>query len=94
MKIEKNIPVPEGRGRKRSITYVDLMRQMEIGDSFLAERGKMGSIQSAVRQAANRAGIKITARLEGEKDDQRLRVWRIENEIESAEENDDDAAGS
>lgn len=76
MKIDKNVPLPESRGRKRAITYGDVMKKLEVGDSFVAVGEKMGSVQSAVRQAAKRAGIKITARREGT-EGVKLRVWRV-----------------
>lgn len=88
MKIEKNIPIPEQRGRKPNGTYSSLMGQMQVGDSFLAEGEKLQTVQSAVRQAAHRAGIKITTRREEEDEHGnkfpegivKLRVWRVEGE--------------
>lgn len=81
MKIEKNIPIPEQRGRKPSGTYSKLMNAMEVGDSFVAEGEKLQTVQSAVRQAAHRAGIKITTRQEeAEGEVVKLRVWRVAGE--------------
>lgn len=80
MKIEKNIPIPERRGRKPNGIYSKLMGAMQVGDSFLAEGEKLQTVQSAVRQAAHRAGIKITTRQEDSDEENvvKLRVWRIE----------------
>lgn len=82
MMIEKNIPVPERRGRKPHGTYSKVMEELGVGDSFVAEGANVQTVQSAVRQAARRAGICITT---AQDEDSvpgaiRLRVWRIEGE--------------
>lgn len=76
-RIDKGVPLPESRGRKPCGAYAEVMSKMEIGDSFVTEGEKMPSLQSAVRQAAKRARITITARREGE-EGFKLRVWRVE----------------
>lgn len=87
MKIEKNIPIPEQRGRKPNGTYSEVMSKMDVGDSFVAEGDKSQTIQSAVRQAARRIGIKVTTRQLDETDPQfnpdkvKIRVWRIEGQL-------------
>lgn len=80
--IEKNIPIPKAKaGRPRSaLPYFDLMKNMEVGDSFATEGENYNSLQSSLRHAAQQLGIKITTRRTNEKDAPRaqLRVWRIE----------------
>lgn len=68
VKIEKGIPIPEGRGRATKWPWRDLA----VGDSFLM-RGK--TIRSAgAGEAARRCGIRLLARtVEGG-----VRVWRVE----------------
>ena len=83
MKIEKNVPIPdESRGRKPRGTYSEVIEKLEVGDSFVVEGYSAATMQSAVRQAAKRAGIKITIRHEeddrSESEKVRLRVWRVE----------------
>lgn len=76
IQIEKNVPIPEFRGRKTYDTYKDVLSKLEFGDSFVAEGEKMGTLQSSIRQAAKRAKINITVRREGE-EGVKLRVWRV-----------------
>lgn len=82
MKIEKGIPLPgEDRGRKPRGTYSDVVEKLEVGDSFVAEGTSGPTMQSAIRAAAKRAGIKVTIRNITSDDDVnvKLRVWRIES---------------
>lgn len=86
MKIEKNVPMPEARGRKPHDHYSEVMSKLEIGDSFVAEGERSQTIQSAIRRSARRAGIKVTTRQLNEGDEQfvadkvKIRVWRVEGE--------------
>lgn len=82
MKIEKGVPIPDGRGRKPRGTYSDVIGKLEVGDSFTVTGENAATMQSALRQAAKRAGIKITVRNMTEQGDElaTLRVWRVEGE--------------
>jgi len=73
LEIEKNVPIPKRKAGQAYGTYTDLFNKMVEGDSFIAE-GKMASLQSAIRQAAKRAGVKILTRKES---DDKLRVWNL-----------------
>lgn len=68
--------MPEVTQRKTYGAYREVMAAMEVSDSFVAEGGKITTLQSAVRQAAKRAKINITVRREGE-EGCKLRVWRV-----------------
>lgn len=73
IKIEKNVPIPE-KGKRSLSGISDVMRDMEIGDSFSTDPSKRPNLFSI----AKKLGIKISTRLE-EGD---LRVWRVEEEKE------------
>jgi hypothetical protein len=75
IQIEKNVPMPESRGPRGYGAYREVMKKLEVGDSFIAEGSKMTTLQSAIRQAAKRANINITVRREGE-EGCKIRVWR------------------
>jgi ribosomal protein L13E len=80
--IEKNIPIPKaGRGRPRAFTpYMEMMKQMEVGDSFTAKGENLSSLQSSLRQTAQQLGIRVTIRRLTNDEDTvgEIRVWRIE----------------
>lgn len=59
--IEKRIPVPTGRG-----TIVEAAKQMEVGDSFLHDKGSVGTY---LKQST---GYKFMVRRVGDK----FRYWR------------------
>lgn len=80
IQIEKGIPLPEVRRRQPKNPYGEVMRQMEIGDSFACEGSKFNTLQGVIRAAAKKAGIAITVRREG-KEGCKLRVWRVANTI-------------
>lgn len=78
--IEKGVPMPEPRGRKPG-SHAETMKKMAVGDSFVFEGTKLGSMQSVVRMAASRLGIVITTRQEIIENDPtpevvKLRVWK------------------
>lgn len=85
MKIEKGIPIPETRGRKRICeNYESVMKELEVGDSFVATANVFTTLQSMVRRNAKRVGINIvTVRLtedgEPEGAPARVRVWRVDD---------------
>ena len=67
--IEKGIPHVGSRGRQ--LGFVDALRQLEIGDSFVAS-GKYKRSQAYA--AARRIGIKVSA---SEIAPDKFRIWRI-----------------
>ena len=76
--IEKDIPVPELKRRGR---YIELLRKMEIGDSFFITPEKDDTIKkiqmaimASVRNFKKQRHIKLVTRSENEG----LRVWRFE----------------
>ena len=66
-KIEKNIPIPK---LIRNGKNINILRQMEIGDSFVFE----GKSRSLFLVPARRIGIKLTTRKIGH---DKFRLWRI-----------------
>ena len=80
IKIEKNIPIPEGRGRGRVSKYP--FTKMEVGDSFAIKAENPNATErlrqrlySAFRQFILRGELKwifVTKILDNE-----VRVWRI-----------------
>lgn len=87
MKIEKGIPIPDGRGRKPRCTYSDVIGKLEVGDSFTVTGENASTMQSALRQAAKRVGIKITVRNITERGNYQttLRVWRVPEDSHCAD---------
>lgn len=79
MKIEKNVPIPpKTPGRKARNPYIEVLEKMAVGDSFVASGDKLATIQSAIRQAAQRLGVRITTRrVDAEAGMQSLRVWLL-----------------
>lgn len=83
--IEKGVPMPESRGRRKQDEYDAALSKMEIGDSFVAEGTTLNKTLGRLRGACRRTGAHISTRtlehsevpnaLEGMI---YLRVWRIE----------------
>lgn len=63
--VEKSVPVPAG---KKRYPY----KEMDIGDSFLVDGGKIQTVCNANYRASKRLGMTFMARKEGEG----VRVWR------------------
>lgn len=74
MDIEKNVPLTNTRSRRGS--KYDVIKDMDIGDSFLMEKSDSSSargFQSYITQIANYLGVKVKTRtVEGG-----VRVWRV-----------------
>lgn len=72
--IQKNVPIPESRGRAAIYPFP----KMEVGDSFEVSKGTYAAGQEPVRRAAyaygRMTGKKFTCRSTGE---DTLRIWRI-----------------
>lgn len=66
IKIEKNIPMPNGQHSP----YRDVLKQMDVGDSFLLRKQ---SVQS-VRNATKGLEIGVATRTV---DDANVRIWRV-----------------
>lgn len=85
IKIDKNIPIPDGRYTNGGITKYPF-RDMEVGDSFFVpDEGKTGKQwqQKLYMYAASirRHGmpeLRITAKIVTENNISGVRVWRIE----------------
>jgi len=75
-KIDKNVPIPEGRWGKRRKKYP--FDEMEVGDSFFIHGGKQESITSIMRHWREKLGHKYTTRSVVENGVKGVRVWRIE----------------
>ena len=71
MKIEKNIPIPDKRSSEGN-RWVDLAKQMEVGDSVLVTSI---SGRSAITAALKSKGYTQISRLIT-KDPMQIRVWR------------------
>ncbi len=72
IQIDKGVPIRAIR-RGRTKELGELLRRMDVGDSFLLTEHPM-SDRSLAKAAAKQAGIKLTSRtVEGG-----IRVWRIE----------------
>lgn len=67
--IEKGIPIPPKVSAKSKTGNMELLRAMEIGDSFVSDK-KSGYFCTPARIA----GIKITTR---KIEDGKIRVWRF-----------------
>ena len=68
LKIESGIAIPAHRGRDQ---YMDAMREMKVGESFLFPLAKRNNIGGYGRSL----GMKFTTRAV---DDETCRVWRVE----------------
>lgn len=75
LKIEKNVPVPNGfrNGRNKS-EFTKLIDSMEIGDSILLPDESVTSTKAIIYQAKNRSGILFSVR---KVDGGKYRAWRI-----------------
>ena len=67
IKFEKNIPMPTERG------FVNELRQMKVGDSFLIDVS--ASFSKNIYTSAKLAHVKVSMRLQPDKI--HYRVWRI-----------------
>jgi hypothetical protein len=67
--IDKSVPLPANwRGK-----YIDTIRAMEVGDSFVCSYGN--NVSSMIHTAARRVGFKCVTRRVSQSE---LRVWRVE----------------
>lgn len=77
--IEKNVPIPENRGRQAGSSKYPFA-EMEIGDSFFTQT-KHNSVYVRARQyAKTHTGYAFAVRKEGEG----CRVWRIAPRVSKA----------
>jgi len=74
LKIEKGVPVPKAR-RGREGRFRKALLAMEVGDSFACAANGNRSTEGAIRDAARKAGVKITMR---RLDAGSVRVWRVQ----------------
>lgn len=68
IKIQKNIPIPENRGRVNKYPWKD----MKVGDSFLAP-AKANSLRQVAQVGGKVNKMKFVVRQEGKK----ARCWRV-----------------
>lgn len=68
IKIEKNVPNVETRGKNKN-GMTSLLRQMEIGDSFLIPRAYRSNMYSIAKASDVKISIKVA-------DSENIRVWR------------------
>lgn len=66
MNIEKGVPMPEYKGSKTGMTRI--IRQLQIGDSFLIEP----QAYDITKAIASRHKVRIVSAKEGDN----IRVWR------------------
>ena len=66
MLVEKLVPLPEG---KKRYPY----KEMDVGDSFFVDAGKLQVVCNANYRASKRLGMQFIARKEVEG----VRVWRV-----------------
>ena len=72
VKIEKNIPMPEGNARGRTPIWQNLLREMEVGDSVVVARSQAFSIKKASMKIGMKTKQSGKGCAQGE-----VRVWRI-----------------
>jgi len=78
MKIETNIPMPTPRASRG--THSALVKDMQIGDSFILESGEQYEDvkrRTAVNCTARYYGMKVTCRKVLEDGAWKLRFWRV-----------------
>ena len=76
-KIEKNVPIPEHRGRKKGFKYP--WEEMQVGDSILIpkkRRSSAGSSSDYYSRTKENNEVKFTSRIEEVQPDM-VRFWRI-----------------
>jgi len=73
VKIEKNIPMPEGNARGRTPIWQNLLREMEVGDSVVVTRPQA----FAIKKASTKIGMKTKQSNQGCAQG-KVRVWRVE----------------
>ena len=66
LEVDKLVPLPEG---KKRYPY----KEMDIGDSFFVDAGKLQVVCNANYRASKRLGMQFIAR----KDSGGVRVWRV-----------------
>jgi hypothetical protein len=70
--IEKGIPLPEGL-RPKCLGLAQLVKQLEVGDSFLVPNAKITSLKTYCSKLGAQNAIRLAARaVEGG-----VRVWRV-----------------
>lgn len=69
IQIEKGIPIPECKTRRNSGPFLDAIKQMEVGDSFLYGPKRLGNLSFYQK----RFNIKLTQR----KTPEGYRIWRF-----------------
>lgn len=78
LKIEKKVPIPTRR--RENSAYEEVMRKLEVGDSFRVELSNTpASFQAIAARIANSIGIKVTVRSVKEDGVGYWRIWRIED---------------
>jgi hypothetical protein len=71
-RIEKNVPLPESRGKAKSELRV-VMESMEVGDSIVIPRTEIGraeGVMNTVRAAGKRFATRVI--------NEGIRIWRRE----------------
>ena len=75
-KIERGVPIPKLGGR--SYVVMDLLRAMNVGDSFWIPATQVaGSFHSSMHKSAKRLGMRVMIRSTEEEDIDGYRVWRV-----------------
>lgn len=72
IKIEKNIPMPDGNRRGRTPIWQNLLKEMEVGDSVLVKPSQAFSMKKAsvaLGMATKQSNIGC--------EEGKVRVWRI-----------------
>ena len=70
--IEKGIPIPDGL-KPKSFGLAQLVKLLEVGDSFLVPNAKIQSMKSYCSKLGSQNAIQLIARpVEGG-----VRVWRV-----------------
>lgn len=79
IEIEKGVPMIEKRGRPANRPYDDVLRNMEDTDSFVLSGDNINTMNSMIRAAARRVGVKVVIRRieDDENGEVRVRVWRV-----------------
>lgn len=72
IKIEKNIPMPEGNLRGRTPIWQNLLREMEVGDSVVVTPSQA----FAIKKASMKLGLQTRQSNQGCPKG-KVRVWRV-----------------
>lgn len=73
-KIDKNVPVPKGWNRHNGVGYTELLRNLEVGESFFAA----GASSNSLTMRSYMKPKKFALRSLEEKGVKGVRVWRVE----------------